>query len=105
MARRGGEPVPIRGLLGGVLGKFGTSSALPLTQARQAFERALPDEWRGRMHLASLKNGVGTVEVDSAALAYELRGFLGEELLGRLKAQEGGEVVRRLRFKVGAQPE
>lgn len=102
MARRGGRPVPIGRLLRDVLARRGPTGAQGFQEIREAVEGALPERLRGRVRLAAFRNGQAVLETDSSALAYELHGFAGEELLGRIQRARGTEGIKKLRFKVGA---
>lgn len=101
MARRGGQPVPIRRLLRDVMARRGPTGSLGFQAIREACEKALPTRLAGRVRLVAFKNGLATLETDSSALAYELHGFAGDDLLRGIQSQPGADGVKKLRFKVG----
>lgn len=100
--RRGGQPVPIGRLLRDIMARRGPTGSLGFQAIREACDKALPARLAGRVRLVALRNGQATLETDSSALAYELHGFAGDELLRSIQGQPGGDGVKKLRFKVGA---
>lgn len=93
------EPVPIHKILRQVLLRRGIGSSLQLERVREAVEGALDDRHRGRIRVAALKAGVLTLEVDSSALLYELRGFHQQNLLAKLKIDPSLAFLTSLRFQ------
>lgn len=102
MSRRGGDPVPIGKLIRDVIARRGLGGSLPLQAVKKAYAAVVPEELAARTRIASLRNGVVTIETDSAALAWELEGFRGQHLLERLRQQPETGFVTRVKFKVGA---
>ncbi len=91
-------------LIRNVIAKRGIGGKLPLQTIQQAYLRVVDASLARRTRVSGLRGGTVTVEADSAALAYELHGFTGADLLKRLKAEPGTGFVKKLRFVVGAGP-
>jgi len=54
-----------------------------------------------RSRVAGYRDGVLTVEVESAAERYELESFRSRDLLSALQADPNAPTIRRLVFRVG----
>lgn len=93
--------MPIGRVLRDVIARRSPTGSLGLQTVREACEKALPARIAGRVRLVAFKGGQATLEADSSALAYELHGFAGDDLLRRIQGQPGADVVKKLRFKVG----
>ncbi len=101
MARRRSEPVLLGKLIRDVIARRGISGSEPLRRVVEAFPRVIGPELAARTKVAGMKNGIVTIETDTAGLAYELGGFRGQELLERLKLEPEIGFVKKLRFRVG----
>jgi predicted nucleic acid-binding Zn ribbon protein len=77
--------------------------ARPLAMAglREVWARAAGERVAGRSRVSAYRDGVLTVEVESAAERYELQAFRAQELLAALQSDASAPAVRRLVFRVG----
>jgi hypothetical protein len=55
-----------------------------------------------RTRVATFRDGILTIEVDSAAQRYELEAFRGQELLAALQRDRSIPAVRKIVFRVGS---
>lgn len=85
-----------------ILVRRGGQGRLPFQAVSEAYMRIADERLARRTRVTGLRAGLLTIEADSSALAYELHGFLGQQILLKLQAEPGGEGVKRLRFVVGA---
>lgn len=98
---RGGEPTRIDRILASLLVRRGRAAGRELDTIRGLCDRVLGSEFSGRARVASLRAGEITIETDSAALAYELRGFHATRILDALRSEPSAPAVTRIRFKSG----
>lgn len=66
----------------------------------QALGRVGAEDARGRSRVQHLRGTNLTIEVDSAALRYELEAFRSAELLAALQADETVPTIRRLVYRL-----
>ena len=85
-----------------ILVRQGGQGRLAMQSVCEAYLRIADDRLARRTRVTGLRAGLVTIEADSSALAYELHGFLGAQILEKLRAEPGAENVRRIRFVVGA---
>jgi predicted nucleic acid-binding Zn ribbon protein len=67
---------------------------------QEAWERAVGPAIAGSAHPTAERDGVLTVICEAAVWAQELD-LMGPELIGRLNAELGDDVLRRLRCRSG----
>ncbi len=99
---RGGEPVRIGKLIPDLLSRRGLNGNLQLQEARRGVAEVAGPKLATRMQVTALRGGEVTIEVDSAALCYEMRGFLGARVLDELRKRPATAFVSKLKFKVGS---
>jgi predicted nucleic acid-binding Zn ribbon protein len=68
---------------------------------QDAWSRVAGTELADEARPATLRKGVLTVEVRSAALLHELEGFRKDELLARLLEEDASGRVTGLKFRLG----
>lgn len=100
-ARRGGDAE----LLGEILARVMRDVRLPAPRRRDAifdaWRQAAGEDLAAETRPATLRKGVLTVEVRSAALLHELEGFRRDELLDRFLTAAPAGRVTGLRFRLG----
>jgi len=100
-ARRGGDAE----VLGEILARVMRDVRPPAPRRRDAifdaWRHAAGDDLAAETRPATLRKGVLTVEVRSAALLHELEGFRRDELLGRFLTAAPAGRVTGLRFRLG----
>lgn len=100
--RRGGAPEAIGDVLRRVLGDAKPAARRGRGSVARSWERAAGAELAPETRPSTLRRGVLTVDVRSAALLHELESFRREELLSRLLAEEPTGRVTGLKFRLGA---
>jgi hypothetical protein len=98
---RGGAAESIGEILPRVLRESGYRRARGGSTLARLWEQAAGPELAAETRPSTLKKGVLTVEVRSAALLSELAGFRTEELLSRFVAEDPSGRVTGLRFRLG----
>ena len=98
--RRGGAAEPIGAILPRVMRESGFGKR-PRRGLAGVWAKAAGDALAEETRPATLRSGVLTVEVRSAALLAELAGFRTAEMLSRLVAEDRSGRVRELRFRLG----
>ncbi len=98
---RGGPPRLVGDVLAGVLRDAGYRTRRPASGIAQTWAAAAGPEVAAETRPATLRRGVLTVEVRSAALLAELKGFRTQELLARLLAQDPSGRITGLAFRPG----
>jgi hypothetical protein len=93
------EPVKIGDLLGGVLKQLGSKAAR--ADLERALRRALAPRERAHCRVAGFRAGRLTIEVDSAPLYAELRGFRAEALRAAVNQLLGKQLVAEIAFRMG----
>jgi predicted nucleic acid-binding Zn ribbon protein len=83
------------------LRKIGLHGSLANARINTAWNMAAGEELAGHTRVIRLRNNVLLVEVDSSTLLGELRGFMKQELLERVRENTKGMTVLDLDFKVG----
>ncbi|MDC3379132.1 DUF721 domain-containing protein [Planctomycetota bacterium] len=84
-ARRGRDNAKVGDLVSQVLKAAGIGDSSQLTALRQAWLEAVGKQSAAQTRIVSLRNGLLTVEVASAALAQELSVYYKRQLLERLR--------------------
>ncbi|MBM3996131.1 MAG: DUF721 domain-containing protein [Planctomycetes bacterium] len=105
MAPRIHQPEPDPEPIKEVLARLFVSRGWGRRQGRLHLERAWSDavgpEYDRHTRVLGLKRGIFEVEVDSAVLVQELKGYHKRRLLEALRAKLSSESIKELRFKVG----
>ena len=101
MAKRGGTQ-KLADILASVLQKRGYAKPLVTTGVQGAWVRVAGERLATRSRVATFRDGILTIEVDSAAQRYELEAFRGPELLVGLQRDEDIPKVRKIVFRVGS---
>ena len=101
MARRGGTR-KLGDVLASVLQKRGYGKPLANEGARKAWAAVAGERLAARTRVATFRDGILTIEVDSAAQRYELEAFRGQELLAALQRDRSIPAVRKIVFRVGS---
>ncbi len=99
---RGGQPVHIGKLVQDLLTRRGLNGSLQLQEVRRGVAEVSGEKLASRLQVTALRGGEATIEVDSASLCYELRGFLGARVLDELRKRPATAFVSKLKFKVGS---
>jgi len=99
--RRGGAAEPIGDILPRVLRGSGFTRRTRRGGLEEAWARAAGEALAAETKPATLRSGVLTVEVRSAALLAELAGFRTAEMLSRFLSVDPSGRVRELRFRLG----
>jgi hypothetical protein len=100
-ARRGGAAESIGTILPRVLRESGFTQHRRRGGLAEAWARAAGEALAAETRPATLRSGVLTVEVRSAALLAELAGFRTAEMFSRFVAVDPSGRVRELRFRLG----
>jgi hypothetical protein len=101
-SRRGGAAEAIGAILPRVLRESGFTTRRPKRGGlAEAWARAAGESLAAETRPSTLRAGVLTVEVRSAALLAELAGFRTAEMFSRYAAQDPSGRVRELRFRLG----
>jgi predicted nucleic acid-binding Zn ribbon protein len=98
--RRGGAAESIGTILPRVLRESGCTQR-PKKGVAGTWARAAGEALAAETRPSTLRGGVLTVEVRSAALLAELAGFRTAEMLSRVLAEDPSGRVRELRFRLG----
>jgi predicted nucleic acid-binding Zn ribbon protein len=101
VGERGGAPESIGEILPRVLRESGFTKSRRGSTLAELWERAAGPELGRETRPATLRQGVLTVEVRSAALLADLAGFRTEELLARFLDADPSGRVTGLRFRLG----
>ena len=105
MAPRIHKPEPAPEPIKEVLARLFTARGWGRRQGRMHLERAWADavgaEYEEHTRVLGLKRGIFEIEVDSAVLVQELKGYHKQRLLQALSAKLPKEKIKDLRFKVG----
>lgn len=101
MKRRGGEPRRLGDVLSTLMQRRAYAKPLQQTGLAEAWSRAAGERVAARSRVAHFRDGILTIEVESAAQRYELEAFQAPGLLARLQADGSLQGVRRLVFRVG----
>ena len=99
--RRGGAAEAIGAILPRVLRESGFTRRPKRGGLAEAWARAAGETLAAETRPSTLRAGVLTVEVRSAALLAELAGFRTAEMFSRYAAQDPSGRVRELRFRLG----
>jgi hypothetical protein len=100
-SRRGGAAESIGTILPRVLRESGFTQTRRRGGLAEAWARAAGEALAAETRPATLRSGVLTVEVRSAALLAELAGFRTAEMFSRFVAVDPSGRVRELRFRLG----
>lgn len=101
MAKRGGTH-KLADILADLLQKRGYAKPLATSGIRGAWARVAGERVASRSRVATFRDGILTIEVDSAAQRYELEAFRGPELLAGLQRDDEIPKVRKIVFRVGS---
>jgi hypothetical protein len=99
--RRGGAAESLGEILPRVLRESGFTKRPRRGGLAEAWARAAGEPLAAETRPSTLRSGVLTVEVRSAALLAELAGFRTAEMLSRFIAVDPSGRVRELRFRLG----
>jgi len=99
--QRGGAPETVGDILPRVLRESGFTKSRRGSTLAQLWERAAGPDLAAETRPSTLRQGVLTVEVRSAALLADLAGFRTTELLSLFLAQDPSGRVTGLRFRLG----
>lgn len=99
--RRGGAAEAIGQILPRVLRESGFTRRPRRGGLAVSWAKAAGETLAAETRPATLRSGVLTVEVRSAALLAELAGFRTAEMLSRFVAEDPSGRVRELRFRLG----
>ncbi len=88
-------------VLANLMQRRGYARPLALAGLTDGWKRAAGERIAGRTRVAHFRDGILTIEVDSAAQRYELEAFRGPELLAALQKDDGIPNVRKIVFRVG----
>lgn len=101
---RGGEPVAIGRLIKDIFSRRRLAGGShQLMSVRTAWREAAGPELAARTRVVALRGGEVVIEADTAALAYELRGFERDRLLARIRRRPETDFVVTLKFRTGTQ--
>lgn len=100
MSKRG-KTERIGDILAELLAKRSYGRPLANEGLRKAWARAAGERLAGASRVATYRDGILTIEVESAAQRYELEAFGGPELLAALQRDDTIPDVRKLVFRVG----
>jgi predicted nucleic acid-binding Zn ribbon protein len=98
--RKSKEVVHIRQILGGVLKTVRSDADAEMIEVWQIWERAVGDLIAGNTRPAAFKGKLLLVHASSSAWIHQLQ-FLKAELIEKLNAQLGRELVSDIKFKIG----
>jgi Dna[CI] antecedent, DciA len=99
--QRGGAPESVGQILARVVRGSGITKTRRGTSIADLWARAAGPELAAETRPSTLRQGVLTVEVRSAALLAELAGFRTDEMLTRLLAEDSSGRITGLRFRLG----
>ncbi len=100
MSKRG-KTERIGDILADLLARKSYGKPLAHEGLSKAWARAAGQRLAGSTRVATYRDGILTIEVESAAQRYELEAFGGPELLALLQRDETIPDVRKLVFRVG----
>ena len=93
-------PSPLRDALRSVLRDSGLTAGGKNERVFEAWRQAAGPGLHGRAVPVRFRRGELTVEVDSSAHLHELRSFTGDTIRQHANGALGGEVLRKVTFKL-----
>ncbi len=93
------QPEPIKEILARLFTARGWGRRGARLQLDQAWCEAVGPEYEGHTRVLGLKRSIFEIEVDSAVLVQELKGYHNRRLLAALRAKLPGQTIKELRFK------
>lgn len=94
-------PQPIKEILAQLFMARGWGRRQERLHLERAWNEAVGPEFEAHSRVLGLKRGVFEIEVDSAVLVQELKGYHKRRLLETLREKLTGQTIKELRFKVG----
>jgi predicted nucleic acid-binding Zn ribbon protein len=95
------QPEPIKEVLSRLFAARGWGRRQGRLHLERAWAEAVGPDYEEHTRVLALKRGIFEIEVDSALLVQELKGYHKQRLLQALGAKLPREKIRELRFKVG----